>query len=47
MKEKPFVRVYGRENRLAEIHKVIHNPQTLDDMAIDMAYTILCTPVRR
>lgn len=42
-KSKPSPRVYGREHRLAEIRRVINKPDNLDDIAIDMAYTILCT----
>lgn len=34
-------RVYGRENRLAEIRRIIHRPEQLEDLQIDMVYTIL------
>ena len=37
-------KVYGRENRLAEIRRIINRPEQLEDIQVDMAYTILVSP---
>lgn len=35
------VHVLGRENRLREIRKAINHPERLDDVTVDMIYSIL------
>lgn len=34
-------KIYGRDNRLAEIRRIVNRPEQLDDIQIDMVYTVL------
>ena len=43
MMTKEEKKVYGRENRLAEIRRIINRPEQLEDIQVDMAYTILAS----